>query len=261
MDALIQSLEQLGLGAHEARVYAVLVETSPAGAAQIAKRSGLPRSSVYTTLEILQAKGLVGTTHRDEVKQFVVEGHQALVDHLQREREQAESRIALAERLRDRFVERRSADQPGIIQFAGQDGLRRIYLAMLREAPAGGTLRIVRDEFLWQPEWAFVHERAWMDRVRRLKAHKDLSTELLINASPIEREHRAFYRSRKKHVTRVLPAKLKVEKFALYLVEDAASILSVERGNLVGVKMSDRHLARNLASFFSALWQMARPLR
>src|SRR5688572_14200127 len=98
MDALSKSLAELGLGVHEARVYALLVESSPAGAAQIAKRAGLPRSSVYTTLEILQEKGLVGITHHDGVKQFVVEGHAALLDHLKRERERAESRIAAAER-------------------------------------------------------------------------------------------------------------------------------------------------------------------
>jgi sugar-specific transcriptional regulator TrmB len=65
MDDVVKNLEELGLGAHEARVYAVLLEESPAGAAHVARRSGLPRSSVYTTLEALQSKGLVGTTYRD----------------------------------------------------------------------------------------------------------------------------------------------------------------------------------------------------
>src|SRR5215831_18892415 len=64
MDSLRQELGKLGLGRHEAMIYAALVERSPCGASSIAKACGLSRSSVYTTLQSLADKGLVATTHR-----------------------------------------------------------------------------------------------------------------------------------------------------------------------------------------------------
>src|SRR4051812_35540836 len=104
MDPLRVSLARLGLGGHEARVYAALLEHSPAGAALLARKCGLSRSSVYTTLQSLIGKGLVGTTHHQEVKQFVIESHGALTDLMRRELQQAEERVSLAEQLRDHFA-------------------------------------------------------------------------------------------------------------------------------------------------------------
>jgi predicted transcriptional regulator len=65
MNDIITQLQKFGLGDHEARVYSVLLETSPANATLIAKKCALSRSSVYTTLTSLIAKGLVGTTSNE----------------------------------------------------------------------------------------------------------------------------------------------------------------------------------------------------
>ena len=65
MNPLIAQLRAFGLGDHESRVYFALLETSPANATLIAKKCKLSRSSVYTTLNILIAKGLVSTTYKN----------------------------------------------------------------------------------------------------------------------------------------------------------------------------------------------------
>jgi sugar-specific transcriptional regulator TrmB len=257
---LEKSLSQLGLGGHEPAVYAALLEQSPAGAALIAKKCGLSRSSVYTTLSALVAKGLVGTTHQNDVKQFVAEGHGALLELLRKQEEQASARLRLAESLSARLEQLAEASMhlPQIVHFEGQQGLKRIYLAMLRAAPAGATMSILRDEFIWRPEWAFVFEREWRERVRRLKAEKDIATRLLVNRSPVERAHAAFYRTRPRLERRHL--RRPVRAFGLYLVGDMAAILSVEENNLIGLRIVNRHIAANLGELFAGLWHgAARP--
>lgn len=263
MDPLRNSLARLGLAGHEARVYAALLEHSPTGAAVIARKCGLSRSSVYTTLQALVGKGLVGTTYRDEVKQFVVEGHGALTDLMRRELAEAQQRVALAEQLRDHFaaLAARSANVPQVVYFEGQQGLKRIYLAMLREAGAGAEMRILRDEFIWEPAWSFVFDAPWRERVRRIKQEKGLCTRLLVNRSPAERARAAYYRSRKGLVYRFLPAKHPVQRFGLYLLGDIAAVLSVENNNLVGIKIVNRHLAANFDAMFESLWDTGSPPR
>jgi len=56
------TFKDLGLGDNESAVLTALLESSPASATTIAKQCSLSRSSVYTVLASLTAKGLVGTT-------------------------------------------------------------------------------------------------------------------------------------------------------------------------------------------------------
>lgn len=251
---LRNTLEELGLGGHEPAVYAALLEHSPAGAAFLAKQCGLSRSSVYATLGVLVGKGLVGVTHRNEIKQFTAGGATALLDNLRAEAGLATARVERASVLVEELA--RLADTttalPSVSHFEGADGLRRIYLAMLRDAPAGATMRILRDEFIWEPAWAFVFQPAWKTRVRRHKTEKRLATRLLVNRSAVERRHARYYASRPNLERRYLARP--VARFALYIAGDTVAIMSIDAANLVGIRIVNRHLAHNFETLFDALW-------
>lgn len=254
-DDLRNTLIQLGLTGHEPAVYAALLEHSPASAAWIAKQCGLSRSSVYATLGVLTGKGLVGVTHKNDVKQFVAGGAAALLETLRTEQRVAQERVSRATELVDQLARLADANAqvPQVMHFEGAEGLRRIYLAMLRAAPKGAVMRILRDEFIWQPAWAFVFEDAWRTRVKRHKIEKGLSTRLLVNRSAEERKHARFYATRKHFERRYLSKA--VERFGLYVVGDTAAILSLDAHNLLGVRLVNRHIASNLANVFDALWE------
>src|SRR5687767_14968881 len=97
---LAQQIKKLGLGDYEAMIYAILVQHSPASAAFIAKKCNLSRSSVYTTLNSLMAKGLVGTSYKNEVKQFIAQDHTALEQLLKNEKKELEEKFKAFETLR-----------------------------------------------------------------------------------------------------------------------------------------------------------------
>lgn len=263
MDDLRLELQTLGLGRHEAAVYAALVEHAPVGAAWIAKSCGLSRSSVYTTLDALIAKGLAGTTYDGEVKRFVASGHDALMDLLHQQQQRAQQRLERGQRLRERFERARRADArvPRIVFFEGQRGLRRVYLEMLREAPPGSTMLIVRDEFIWDEAWAFVHEPPWRKEVGRLKAARSISTRLLVNRSALERSKQAYYGSRRATELRFLPRAFPVDRFALYATPSVVSVLSIEDNNLVGIRIANQHLASSFGALFEVLWKASSALR
>jgi len=250
-------LNKIGLSDHEAIIYGTLLRQSPAGASFIAKKCNLSRSTVYTVLNGLISKGLVGTTYKNEVKQFIAEEVSALKQILETQRKQIDDKLdgfAVLEKRLLSFNGDMQLHIPHIIFFEGQEGLKKIYMSMLRDARKDAIMYILRDEYVWKPEWKFVFEKEWRNRVDRIKQEKNITTRLLINDSKVERDKRKYYASRSDVTYRFLPAKQSVDEFVIYILEDVISILSMEKNNLIGIKITNQHLADNFRKLFDAFW-------
>lgn len=260
IDTFITQLENIGLGDYEARVFGALVQHSPASASFLAKKCNLSRSSVYTTLAGLTAKGLVGTTYKNEVKQFIAQDFGAVEQLIKKEQTIVDKKMKLLDDIKNQFqiFSGGVMNIPQVIFFEGQEGLKKIYLSMMRQAPIGATLHLIRDEFVWQPEWKFIFEEEWHGRVKRLKIEKKITTQLLVNDSGIERGKKKFYGARTGHEVRFLSKKQGVKDFALYIIGDMVSILSMEHQNLVGIKITNQALADNFRNMFGGLWQRSK---
>jgi hypothetical protein len=48
-----------------------------------------------------------------------------------------------------------------------------------------------------------------------------------------------------------------VDRFVIYVLHETVSILSMEEGNLVGIKITNRHIAKNFEQVFAAMWEGA----
>ena len=205
------NLEKIGLSNYEAIILDVLFKNSPSTAAFIAKKCNLARSSVYTTLNSLIGKGLVGTTFKNEIKQFVAEDISAIEEYIEKEKNSIKEKESAFNSLKDEIkqYESDSLNLPQIVVFEGQDGLKKIYLSMLRQAPNNSTIYIIRDEYVWKEEWEFIHKMEWDERAKRIKGNKNISTKLLINDSKLENEKKGYYKSKKHLVYSFLPRKVK----------------------------------------------------
>ncbi|MBI2482957.1 MarR family transcriptional regulator [Candidatus Uhrbacteria bacterium] len=255
-----QQLQSFGLSEQGAKILAILYEHAPVGASFIAKKLGLSRSSVYTVLAALTAKGLVSTTFRNDVKQFVATGPEALEQYIRAERRELERKERVIGDLVQHLAATRREDLhvPQVMFFEGVEGLKRIYLSMLRDARPGAIMYVLRDEFIWEEVWSFSWEEEWQDRVRRWKTEKDVRTRMLVNPSSVERSKAPFYATRDGLEFRYLREGSAVEKFALYILGDTTAILSFEAGNLIGIKMVNAHLAENFVRMFEGLWSAAK---
>lgn len=249
-------LKQLGLSDYEARIYTVLHSNSPAGASFIAKKCNLSRSSVYTTLNSLISQGLVSTTYKNEVKQFIAQGYPALEQLLKKEKTSVDQKFKALESMKEtlKVFSQEDLNIPQVMFFEGQEGLKRIYLSMLRQAKPDSTMYILRDEFVWEDDWNFVFKKDWHDRIKRWRTEKNVKTRLLVNPSKLEKAKQKFYRGKKGLEFRILPPKNQVSQFAMYLINDMVSILSMENNNLVGILITNQHLAKNFENLFGILW-------
>lgn len=260
-------LKKIGLQDYEARIFSVLASESPLSATSIAKRCALSRSSVYTTLSSLISKGLVGTTYKNEVKQFVAQGFDSLQALVKKERETLSEKETALKSIEKSFEEAAGAAAdplssrsglagiPRIIFFEGQEGLKKIYKSMLWSAPKNSTMYILRDEFVWNKEWAFIFSPEWHASVKEIRTKKNIRTKLLINDSPAEKKQAKFYSTRKGFERRFLPKAHSLSDFAIYIINDDVSILSMERNNLVGIRMTNKNIARNFMAMFDAMWK------
>ena len=257
MEYITQQLEFFGLSNYEARVLTALLELSPASASHIAKKCALSRSSVYTTLSLLIAKGLVGTSYRNEVKQFVFEGYNALEQLLEKEKNAIDKKVGVLKKIQEdvKKFEKSDFNIPQTVFFEGIDGLKKIYISMMWDAPRDSVMHIVRDEFIWSDEWGFVFEEQWRSIVRRMKLEKNVTTKLLINDSKLERGKTAYYKKTKGLAFKFLAKGHKVERFAQYIIGDIVSVMSMEDKNLIGIKMTNKNLAKNYHTMFDVMWK------
>lgn len=259
MEQIIHLLKKIGMSDHEASVFSAILGSSPASAAFIAKKCGMSRSSVYTVLSSLISKGLVGTTYKNDIKQFVAQDQSMFEQMLQKEKRELDEKFKTLELLRDSFQKFGKADLniPQVIFFEGQEGLKKIYLSMMRQAKPNETLYLLRDEFVWQPEWNFIFEQDWRGRIKRLKTEKNIKTKLLINNSKIEKSEKKSYDSRKGLEYRFLSKDYAIRQFAAYVLGDTVSILSMEKNNLTGIKITNQHFSDNFKNIFEMLWRQA----
>lgn len=256
MEQIISQLQKLGLRDHEALVYANLLCASPSGATFLAKKCGMSRSSVYTILEALKSKGLVSTTYKNEIKQFIAEDSKSLKTMLQLEQKQVENKFNILDTIQDKIEKLSSGNMhlPQIIFFEGQEGLKKIYLSMMRQAVDNSTLYLIRDEFIWREEWKFVFHDEWHDRIKKIKSEKNIATKVLINSSKIEKSRDNYYIAKKATQVKYLSRANSIRDFAIYIIGDTTSILSFEKNNLVGIKMVNANLAKNFIALFESLW-------
>lgn len=82
---MIEGMVHLGSSEYEARAYIALVKLGPASGYQIAKESGMPRSTIYETLGKLVARGAVLTQSLGKQVRYAAVPPERLLGRLQRE--------------------------------------------------------------------------------------------------------------------------------------------------------------------------------
>jgi sugar-specific transcriptional regulator TrmB len=126
MNILNKELEKFGLDEKEALVYAALLEAGEANIAQLTKKSGVNRSTVYLALDSLKEKGLVSSIKKRKTL-FYAEDPRKMLDDLERKKEalgKAMPSFLAAFNLLDK--------KPDIRYFEGESGIKEIYKDILR---------------------------------------------------------------------------------------------------------------------------------
>lgn len=119
---LSQQLLDFGLSEEESKVYLTVLELGGSFASTIAQKAKIPRVNCYYVLESLRKRGLITTNLKGNVKFFVAEPPQVLVNQMEQKYESAKK--LLPELL---SVTNIHAFKPIIRSYEGLEGIKTIF--------------------------------------------------------------------------------------------------------------------------------------
>jgi sugar-specific transcriptional regulator TrmB len=177
---MLEVLEKIGLGRREAMVYAALIEIGQTTTGPLVKRTGIPASKIYETLNRLISKGLVSFVMKEKTKHFSATNPERLVDYVEEKKKDLEKQEAEVVRLLPYLKERRKKGEEfqGAEVAYGFEGFRGLVNKMIADAKKG-------DEYLFlsfypkEPE-KFKRGYAFYEAFDRLRKKKGLDVKGLI---------------------------------------------------------------------------------
>jgi sugar-specific transcriptional regulator TrmB len=125
--------EQLNFSEKESRVYLALMELGSTKATDIAKKTGLNRTSVYDLLEVLLRKGLVSKYKKGSATLFNAHDPKQLLSYLDREKEETAKNIEKQKQKVSELLPQLISLQniyttkPKVQFFEGEKGMREAY--------------------------------------------------------------------------------------------------------------------------------------
>ncbi|OGE75590.1 MAG: hypothetical protein A3I07_02755 [Candidatus Doudnabacteria bacterium RIFCSPLOWO2_02_FULL_42_9] len=128
-DTLLKQLKAGGLSEKEAKIYLALLELEVATVFEVAKTSGVNRSSAYVVLEGLKKKGLVGISDDQKVRKYIAASPDTLLHSAKsaaKKQEDIKSGIeSIIPELR--ALHKATKRRPIVKVFEGENGAKEVY--------------------------------------------------------------------------------------------------------------------------------------
>jgi len=131
-DVFLKQLTNFGLSDKEAKIYLTLLEMELATVFEVAKHSGINRSSAYVVLESLKKKGLVGISDDKKVRHYIAASPETLIYSARtaaKKQEDIKSGIeAIIPELK--ALHKSTKRRPIVKIFEGENGAKEVYLSL-----------------------------------------------------------------------------------------------------------------------------------
>lgn len=126
---LLTQLINFGLSEKEAKIYTTLLEIDAATVFEVAKHSGVNRSSAYVVLETLQKKGFVGISDDKKVRRYIASSPEILLQSAKREARKYDEIKSGIESIVPvlKALHKNTKHKPIVKVFEGKDGLINLY--------------------------------------------------------------------------------------------------------------------------------------
>lgn len=245
MDKFQKSLVHLGLTEHESLVYLASLELGPAPVLRIARRAGVKRTTVYSVLDALRARGLVRVEERGLKTVYVAENPESLkrvMDTRMRELD------ALLPELSSLF-QARGTDT--LSRYEGVEGLKSVYDRLYRTFKRGDPYYVLGGSDGWKDI-----DPIYQTRMLEKKARMGIDTKLLFRTSrraAIHRERRAELRQE----VRVLPEAFGL-KSDILITKHEVAIMHLAPPYF-GIVITNPDIVATYHALFAHVWASAPP--
>ena len=131
---LLEQLVNFGLSEKEAKIYLALLELEMATVFEVAKHSGVNRSSAYVVLEALKKKGFVGISDEKRIRNYIAASPETLL-HAARTvaRKHEDTKLGMESILPElKALHKATKRRPIFKIFEGENGAKEVYLSTLK---------------------------------------------------------------------------------------------------------------------------------
>ncbi len=247
----------LDLGPGESRAYLALLEHGPLTAGNLAKKTGVPRPSVYGFLNRLTNKGAVTQTSKKGVKLFVAEKPEVIVRLFRNRIEELETSRLKFENLIPDLEKKIPLDflNPRFEFFEGREGVQNVLKDMLLYSGISTfsfwPIKAMVD--ILSPDFFHYHNRVRIQNKVSVRALWPQNQVVNIKTHPYLGAGKEYLRE-----IRVAPAGIDFS-MGYWVYKNKAAFLSSNQESF-GFIIESRELAEMLQAQFDLIWALSKPL-
>ncbi len=243
-------LKELGLSANEVRVYLALLSLGKTTTGPLVKKSGIPSSKIYSTLDSLVSKGIVGYVLEGKMKYFSANRPETL-EHLLdlKEKELGTIKDELTKMLPSlnaEFAQER-ADY-SVEVFEGLRGIKSVYDLALSNAKEGDVMYT-----LGYPQLASELLNAYFKEYHKKIAKKKLDIRIIYDYDTWFAKERE---SRPHAQQRILPKGIHTPGF-MHITKEHVAIMVVTEKQKTAILIKNREVAQSYKQYFELIWNVS----
>ncbi|MFH1063548.1 MAG: helix-turn-helix domain-containing protein [Candidatus Woesearchaeota archaeon] len=237
-----EALKEYGLAEKEIKVYLTLLPLGSVNLQEIGKRIGLPRTTIYNTLNYLVNKGLVSFITKKGVRFYEAASPEKLIDKINEKKEMIQSVLPELKILKETVKETSNVEI-----FQGTRGLFTILSDIFKKKQQifyFGSYSLSREVLKHQPE-----------HFRTIRLDKKIPAKIVID--PFDEP--TFHKEEYKRITemRFTPA-LKDFPCMVFIYGKKVALYTL-KNDLVGIIISNEQVAQSMKLVFQMYWDMAKP--
>ncbi|MBU3668434.1 MAG: HTH domain-containing protein [Candidatus Taylorbacteria bacterium] len=236
-----QSLAQYGLTNNEIEVYIFLLSNRDIPAYEIARQTRIPRTTVYNTLEALEAQGIISSWKKNGVKHFSAESPERLSRILKQKQE------ILSSILPDMLnIYEHESIHPSTKIYIGKEGVKHVFENILDIVKRKniGELFVFSDYHLTEQLPKYFND--WRKRKNKTGAF----TYLIVPPGTPKNED---YTSNQFRESRMMPDSFPFEG-SVDICGSHVAFFSFREGEMYAVTVDSDIVASMLTLFFKYIW-------
>jgi len=244
-------LEQIGLSRNEIKAYFALLELEQASATPIVKKSGIPNSKVYLTLDKLIKKGLVSYVIKNNAKYFQASDPKNLIGFLNDKENLISLQKKEIEKLIPQIEHKRelAKDRQESAVYEGIGGVKAAFSNILNNVPENSEYYVFTlGEELGNPELKHFFRDYHKKRIQ-----KKIKVRLIAN----EKIRGTFIKHHLYKKMKVKFSKLKLPT-GVFIYEDCVMTL-VWAGSPAAFVIKSKNNAERYKEFFLEMWKTSAP--
>jgi len=247
-----QRLLELGLTDKEASTYLAMLELGPSSVQDIAKKSGVQRTTVYDILKDLQQRGLASTTEQGSKTVYTAESPTSLQSFLERQGQEIEQRQKKMEESLPFFMAMYNslADKPRVRYFEGEKCATSIREIMMDSRGEYLSFTAIDEDLL--------NRASKVDEPQRLRMSRRMHGKYIYALKPGCEQPKMDLAN---WDVRQIPYESAPFKGEINIVDAKVGVYVNTSTSSIGFIVESRELADLFRALFMTAWQSAKPVK